>query len=319
MMPKSSRTLIPPHFRDSQPMNPKFFLLISLLSFATQHNARAEELVIASWYNPPETPTPGLLHTSYHSQSMDTKVGYSISLPPDYETSNKRYPVIYWLHGRYGNEQGRASILKNANDGIKSGLLPPFILVFASGGQHTVYADSYDGKYLAETTIIRELIPHIDQTYRTIPERGARAIQGMSMGGCGAMKFALKYPELFSSVVAYAGGYVSTETLETKVFQVYKDMFNCDQQRYESQLPFAYASQNADKLKNNLAIRIVCGSQDLDLPLSKKMSDTLHANNIDHDFLIYAHIPHKLDLLMQTTGPDTFHYACQHFTSFRTN
>jgi endo-1,4-beta-xylanase len=71
------------------------------------------------------------------------------------------------------------------------------------------YSDSFDGQWMAETTVIEELVPHIDATYRTIANRDGRAIQGMSMGGFGALKLAFKYPDLFSSVVAFAGGYRS--------------------------------------------------------------------------------------------------------------
>ena len=72
------------------------------------------------------------------------------------------------------------------------------ILVYASGGSQTNYCDSYDGKYMAETTVIKELIPYIDKNYRTIASRNGGRIQGMSMGGFGAMRLALKYPDLFS-------------------------------------------------------------------------------------------------------------------------
>ena len=59
------------------------------------------------------------------------------------------------------------------------------IMVLPNGGMRTFYKDSYDGKFMSETLIIRELIPHIDATYNTIAEQKGRCIEGHSMGGRG--------------------------------------------------------------------------------------------------------------------------------------
>src|SRR5438876_8825389 len=180
------------------------------------------------WFNEPKNPQPGVTHHGYHRASMNKEVGYNIWLPPEYETSSRRYPVVYWLHGRNNTESSDQYPAHYLADGIAGGKLPPMILVYASGGSQTNYCDSYDGKYLAETTVIKELIPYIDKTYRTIASRGGRALQGMSMGGFGAMRLALKYPDLVSSVVAFAGGYRWPEDLNVNPHPSYAEMFNND-------------------------------------------------------------------------------------------
>src|SRR5215510_10467968 len=91
------------------------------------------------------------------------------------------------------------------DEGIRSGKLPPMILVLPNGGKSTMYKDSYDGKYMGETNIIRELIPHIDSTYRTIAAREGRCIEGFSMGGRGSTRLAMKYPDMFCSLFNQAG------------------------------------------------------------------------------------------------------------------
>ena len=87
--------------------------------------------------------------------------------------------------------------------------LAPVIVVFVNGGRRSYYADGADGKILAETTIIRELIPHIDGTFRTIPEKACRVLHGFSMGGFGALKLAMKYPGLFCAALSFGGGMAS--------------------------------------------------------------------------------------------------------------
>src|SRR6476660_5108306 len=56
------------------------------------------------WFNTPKELPPGIQHKGYHSASMDKQVGYNIYLPPGYETGSRRYPVVYWLHGRSNTE-----------------------------------------------------------------------------------------------------------------------------------------------------------------------------------------------------------------------
>jgi dienelactone hydrolase len=220
------------------------FLSIAVLKCA------AAEKPFMSFYNPPPVPIPLEEHHSYESAVMQTKVGYNIYLPPDYSASGNtnRYPVIYWLHGRgcsESNDQFPASIV---DDAIRSNAIPPLIFVYASGGAMSFYSDSANGEWMAETTIIKELIPHIDATYRTVPNRGGRAIQGMSMGGFGAMKLALKYPELFSSVVAFAGGYRDAQSIQSDDIsrEILERVFDGDPQRFMANHPATFARAGAE-------------------------------------------------------------------------
>ena len=189
------------------------------------------------WFNVPKTLEPGVQHQGYQSAAMAKQIGYNIYLPPGYQAGTERYPVVYWLHGRNNTESSDQYPVRYLADGIAAGKLPPMILVYASGGSQTNYCDSYDGKYLAETTVIKELIPYIDKNYRTIASRGGRALQGMSMGGFGAMRLALKYPDLFSSVVAFAGGYRWPENMDVPPHPSYAEMFNNDKEIFRANHP----------------------------------------------------------------------------------
>jgi len=156
------------------------------------------------WNNPDGPKLAGVTHGSFRSPSMDVEVGYNVYLPPAYAGS-ARFPVIYFLHGAGGNE--------NSDAGGFSGLvaklaeekkIPPAICVFPNGGM-SGYQDRPEAKVMGETLIVKELVPLIDRTYRTQARREARVVTGFSMGGGGAVRLALKHPDLFSAAGSWAG------------------------------------------------------------------------------------------------------------------
>src|SRR5690606_26202249 len=98
------------------------------------------------------------------SDSMQRMVGYNIYLPPSYHTdSTRRYPVIYFLHGASGDESMDAAVSHVLDDGIRAGVLEEAIMVAPNGGQYSGYRDRVSDNVMAETWIIKELIPTIDE------------------------------------------------------------------------------------------------------------------------------------------------------------
>jgi putative tributyrin esterase len=133
----------------------------------------------------------------FESKLVGTPLPYNVILPADYgrdSSKRKRYPVLYLLHGLAGSANdwvsGRAHLAVYAAQ-------YPFIVVVPEGhdGWYTDSATVPAEKY--ESYFIRELIPDVDARFRTLPAREGRAVAGLSMGGYGSLKFALKYPELF--------------------------------------------------------------------------------------------------------------------------
>lgn len=119
---------------------------------------------------------------------------YTVILPADYDTSTTRYPVLYLLHGLFGHHTDWTTRTNVADYASRHRL----IVVMPEGG---------DGWYVGayETYIVKELIPDVDARYRTIDDRRGRAIAGLSMGGYGALKFAVKYPQLFTMAASMSG------------------------------------------------------------------------------------------------------------------
>lgn len=142
---------------------------------------------------------------SFHSATLGESVAYNVYLPSGYDTSGERYPVIYLLHGR-GDSMGAWVQMKGTLDElIAAGEIPPVIAVMPDApwsDRASYYVDSaFTGKGSpgrpVETAFTKDLIPHVDATYRTVADRGARAIAGYSMGGYGAMRYSLAHPDLF--------------------------------------------------------------------------------------------------------------------------
>lgn len=163
-----------------------------------------------SWVNPPSAARthPRRVHATFISPSMAVPVGFNIYLPPGYETleaAEKRYPVIYYLHGgRPGNESLTIDLARKVDAAVTSGAVRPMIFVWVNGGEVSHY--NY-GNSLGEDVFVKELIPFIDRTYRTIATRGGRALQGFSQGGRGTTRIMFKYPELFVSAAPGGPGY----------------------------------------------------------------------------------------------------------------
>src|SRR5271166_6585876 len=140
-----------------------------------------------------------MLYKTFHSNTVNGDVSYLIYLPPDYnEQTSTRYPVLYDLPASGQQAKTVQEVVRRINAAIRAGKVAPMIVVGVNGLRgNTMYCDSKDGKWPLETVIIKDLIPHIDATYRTIAAREGRAVNGFSMGGFGAAHLGFKYPDVF--------------------------------------------------------------------------------------------------------------------------
>jgi enterochelin esterase-like enzyme len=139
-------------------------------------------------------------------ENPDRKI--SVYLPPDYDQSAQRYPVIYYLHGFMGNDSISPNMKTILDMGISKKKIRPFILVISD--QYTIYEGSFytnsslTGNWADFTA--KELVAYMDKNFRTIDDKESRGIGGHSMGGYGAIKIAMLYPDVFSSVYALSPG-----------------------------------------------------------------------------------------------------------------
>jgi len=148
--------------------------------------------------------------TSYfYSDSLGYDMYYEIVLPPSYESNpDSTYPSIYFLHGFGLDYSWYGSVVSVFEDMMASGEIRESILIKPDGFVipylGSMYTNSdYNGQF--EDYIVQDLISHIDGSYNTIDNSSYRAIMGHSMGGYGAVKLSIKFPELFQVAASHSG------------------------------------------------------------------------------------------------------------------
>ncbi len=163
----------------------------------------------------------------FNSSLLNQAVRYSVYLPPDYYTANRRYPVVYLLHSYGDNETGwiqYGEVDRVADAGIRSGELPPMIIVIPDGGK-TFYINDYQSKVRYEDMFVQEFLPHIDASFRTRASREFRAITGPSMGGFGSLVLAMHHPDLFAACASLSGSARTDETFAAIPDERYDQIF----------------------------------------------------------------------------------------------
>jgi enterochelin esterase-like enzyme len=260
----------------------------------------------------PESLPAGVTHHTYHSDAMKRDVGYCIYLPPGYaKDTAKRYPVIYHLHGAGGNETRNVYNAEVLHEGIVAGRWPEMIMVFPNGGRSTMYQDSADGRYLAETTVTRELIPHIDATYRTIAGREGRCIEGFSMGGRGSTFLALKHPDMFCSLFNQSGNVYPASQMGGPDFADKWPVtyLGTDAAKLKDNDPFELIEKNLGWIKGRLRIQVACGTKDDGhLPTVRDFHQALLKHGVDHTYIEIEGLDHNQKQMIATFRPVWFDY-----------
>ena len=271
-------------------------LVFSSLQSHAQGNGRKGAPVDANaapvWVLPPVE--GGNLHyRKFQSAAVKGEVSYVIYLPAEYgKNKEAHYPVVYWLHGKGGGQQGLPGFARGYDEAIAAGKCPPLIVVYPNGLPLGGYTDSPDGQRPVESMIIKDLIPHIDATYRTKAKRGSRMIEGFSMGGSGAAKLGFKYPELFGSISILSGALHTADTLGERNGDMLDSVYG-GRANFEVQSdPRLLAERNADKVRRRTPVRISVGSRDPLLSKNAAFHELLDRLRIEHDYAVIEGAPH---------------------------
>ena len=221
-----------------------------------------------------------LIDAVLNSSLLKKDLPYRVILPEKYEEEKKRFPVLYLLHGLFGSFENWTELtsLQTYADGCH------LIIVTPEGGDNW-YTDSGE-KY--ESYLIHELIPAIDARFRTIADRSGRAIAGNSMGGYGAFKFALKYPELFSFAASFSGAFHVSELsgssaegnweeLGLSISKIFGDK--------ESTIRKVNAMHSLVVKKDLLPyFYFDCGTDDVFISANRELEKLFDENEIPHEF-----------------------------------
>jgi enterochelin esterase-like enzyme len=223
---------------------------------------------------------------------MDRK--YAVYLPPDYETSQRSYPVLYLLHGSGDDQTGWVQfgeVLLIADEAIKSGMSTAMIIVMpdANTGRRG-YNNDIKGEWLYEDFFFQEFIPFIEKTYRIKAEKRYRAISGLSMGGGGTFVYALHHPELFSSACplsASTGPRNMEELNNSRELKGMEGIKEADKESYFKRYNVLNLIENIpDDQKKAVRWYIDCGDDDFLYEGNSMVHILMRKKEIPHEFRI---------------------------------
>jgi enterochelin esterase-like enzyme len=141
-----------------------------------------------------------------------------VYLPPAYDTSTKRYPVVYFLPG-FGNRSMDVSS-EDINKLIQAGVIQEMIIVVVPGDNQlggSFYVNSpVTGNW--EDFVVQEVVGYVDNHYRTIARVESRGISGHSMGGFGSLNIATLHPDVFGTVYSLSPGLYDKNGLANSQF-----------------------------------------------------------------------------------------------------
>lgn len=212
---------------------------------------------------------------------MHKNIKCVVITPESYHVQkNKRFPVLYLLHGYGGNY---ASWVRDAASTPALADEGGFIVVCPDGAIGSWYFDSkIDTAYMYETHISKEVLPYIDGHFRTIADRKARAIAGLSMGGHGALYLAIRHKELFSAAISLSGGVDFTPFPDK--WDIAKRLGSYENNR-ESWAQHTVQYQAQLLHNHDLEIVIDCGTEDFFIGVNRSLHQKLQELKIAHDYI----------------------------------
>jgi S-formylglutathione hydrolase FrmB len=162
-----------------------------------------------------QSPAPATIETNSFASAAGT-LQFDVYLPPDYESSGLRYPVIYYLHGLPAGPLAFHTASYVAKAAATAGLQAIIVAPQGATATHSdpEYLDAGPGDDW-ETAIAVQLPRVVDSLYRTIPDRTGRAIVGVSAGGYGAMLLGLHHLGLYSAIESWSGYFHPTDPTGT--------------------------------------------------------------------------------------------------------
>lgn len=235
--------------------------------------------------------TAGVETVNFESKLVGQMLPYHVLLPLDYNAPaarTVRYPVLYLLHGLAGSHDdwlsSRAHLAQYAAHYR--------LIIVTPEGHDGWYTDGVVPNEKYESYIVEELLPDVDARYRTIAERNGRALAGLSMGGYGALKFGVKYPDKFVFVASMSGALGApawdvnskelSDFLKPSIAHVYGALNN--PVRAANDIFKLYARLTPDERAQLPYIYLDCGTEDPFLDSNRTFAALLLNHNVPHEF-----------------------------------
>lgn len=274
------------------------------------------------WVNPlskTERQIAGLQHATFESPSLNVPVGYCIYLPPGYdsvENKQTRYPVVYYLHGgRPGSERKSIKLVSVINEHISAKRVAPMIYVFVNGGPVSHYNMPGQPHAQGADVFIKELVPHVDATYRTVASREGRGLEGFSQGGRGTARLMFRYPELFCSASPGGGGHATEKKIsENGGAESEKLKFAEGDNTWDLALAYMTGLKN-DAAQPELRILVHVGDEGFNYENNLQWMKHLGSLGIKHEKIIVPGVGHSAKGIYDKRGLDIMKFHAANFQS----
>lgn len=214
------------------------------------------------------------------SAAMNKNIKTCVIIPDSYKKSNKKFPVVYLLHGYSGNYATWVKSFKEVTEQVdKYG----FIVIGVDGNYSSWYFDSpIDLTFKYETYIIDELVPFIDMKYKTIASRVGRAISGLSMGGHGALYLSFKHQDVFGTAGSMSGGvdfrpFPEKWDIKKRLGSIAEFPENWEKNTVVNMLGLVE--------NNSLNLIIDCGVDDFFIDVNRELHKKMLVLKIKHDYI----------------------------------
>lgn len=237
---------------------------------------------------------------SIQSKILGKPVKYSIYLPSGYEHTQRRYPVLYLLHGYSDDETGWSQfgeVDKIANEEMAKAEGTQMIIVMPDAGV-SWYINDAAGKVKYEDFFVTEFISFIDSAYKTRSKKEYRAVAGLSMGGYGSLIYGMKHPDLFAACCPLSAAVWNDDnitSLSAKDWKGYKfnELFGSEQEGkarltdgwYKNSILKIAATASPEKL-NTVRFYIDCGDDDFLIQGNMDLHSLLINRKVKHEFRV---------------------------------
>ena len=234
----------------------------------------------------------------YDNLSVPSKIlkgdrNYAVYLPPDYDHSERHYPVLYLLHGYTDNHTGWVQfgeVARITDEAIANGSATAMIIVMpdADTGQPG-YTNTIDKKWNYENFFFEEFMPAVEKRFRIKKQKRFRAISGLSMGGGGTFLYALHKPELFASACPLSAWMGPQTAEELAGFQQLKnkDLSAEELEAYlDTNNPLRLVESMNEKDLNAVRWFIDCGDDDFLFEGNSLMHIALSKKKIAHEYRV---------------------------------
>lgn len=245
----------------------------------------------------------------FFSSLNKRELPYCAILPAGYHNAENNFPVLYLLHGLFG----RFDNWLTNTEIINYARAFPFVIICAEGGDNWYMDSAKSENHFYETYLAEELIPDVEQRFKVRANRNSRSVAGLSMGGYGAFKLALRRPELFYFAGSMSGAFHAAEIASSRNSDEWIKLLPSITEIFGSHSPVTRSRDDLFELVNNYPPEQIknlpyfyfdCGKDDSFLPINRRLAKDFFQKKVPFEFHEFEgshdwdywnlHLPHIL-------------------------